>query len=117
MAEFDFFETPIQPYTVLRDGAELEMHVRDTATMEQRAVRAVVATSMARLPPGEGAVLNVYGRLGGRIRQEWYIHVLGDLDEQALSTDHEMAQSLDMEQSMQSTEKFKVSKYRKPKEG
>lgn len=115
MAEFDFFDTPIQPYTALVDRAELEMHVRDTETMEQRAVRAVVATSLAGLPKGEGAVLNVYGRLGSRIPHEWYIHILGDLDEAALSTDHEMAQSLDIEQSMESVEKFKVSKYRKPK--
>jgi len=117
MPEFDFFETPVQPYTVLKDRAELEMHVRDSETMEQRAVHAVVATSVAKLPQGEGAVLNVYSRLGDRIRQEWYIHILGDLNEEALSTDHEMAQALDIEQSMESTEKFKVSKYRKPKGG
>jgi hypothetical protein len=115
MSEFDFFDTPVQPYTALSDGAELELHVRDTDTMEQRAVRAVVASSVAKLPQGTGVVLNVYGRLGSRIRQEWYIHILGDLDEAALSTDHEMAQALDIEQSMESTEQFKVSKYRKPK--
>jgi hypothetical protein len=115
MQEYDFFDTPIQPYTVLKDLAELDMHVRDTETMEQRAVRAIIATSAAKLPPGQSAVLNIYGRLGERIRQEWYIHILGDLNEEALGTDHEMAQSLDMEQSMESTEQFKVSKYRKPK--
>ena len=116
MAEFDFFDTPIQPYTVLKDRAELDMHIRDTETMEQRAVRAIVATSLAKLAPEAGAVLNVYGRLGERIRQEWYIQILSDLDEEALGTDHEMAQSLDIEQGMESTEQFKVSKYRKPKE-
>jgi hypothetical protein len=115
MSQYDFFETPIQPYTVLKDRAELDMHVRDTDTMEQRAVRAIVASSLAKLPDGKGAVLNVYGRLGERIRQEWYIHIVGDLDEDSLGTDHEMAQSLDIEQGMESTEQFKVSKYRKPK--
>jgi hypothetical protein len=115
MSEFDFFDTPIQPYTVLKDRAELDLHIRDTSTMEQRAVRAVVATSMDKLPRGEGAVLNLYGRLGERIRQQWYIHILGDLEEDALGTDHEMAQSLDIEHSMESTERFKESKYRKPK--
>lgn len=116
MSEFDFFDTPIQPYTVLKDRAELELHIRDTVTMEQRAVRAIVATSPALLAPETSAVLNVYGRLGERIRQQWYIQILGELDESALGTDHEMAQSLDIEQAMESTEQFKVSKYRKPKE-
>jgi hypothetical protein len=51
MSEFDFFDTPIQPYTVLKDRAELDLHIRDTSTMEQRAVRAVVATSMDKLAP------------------------------------------------------------------
>lgn len=116
MSEFDFFDTPVQPYTVLKDNAELDMRIRDTETMEQRAVRAVVATSLAKLPKGQGVVLNVYGRLGERFNQAWYIHILGDLDEDALNTDHELAQSLDIEQGMDSTEKFKASKYRKPKE-
>jgi len=117
MSQFDFFDTPILPYTILQDRAELDLHIRDTDTMEQRAVRAVVATSPEKLPGGQGAVLNVYGRLGERIRQEWYIHILGDLEEAALGTDHEYAQSLDIEHAMEATEKFKESKYRKPKNG
>lgn len=113
--EYDFFDTPIIPYTVLAEGAEVELHVRDTATMEQRGVRAIVAKSMEGLPDGVGAKLNVYGRLGERIRQEWFIHVIEDLDDAALETDHIEAQKLDIEQSLGSAEKFKESKYRKPK--
>lgn len=116
MSEYDFFDTPIQPYTVLKDRAELDLHIRDTETMEQRAVRAIVASSPSMLAPDSSAVLNVYGRLGERIRQPWFIQIIGDLDEAALGTDHEMAQSLDIEQAMESTEQFRVSKYRKPKE-
>jgi hypothetical protein len=117
MDEYDFFETPITPYTVMEDQAELELHIRDTATMEQRGVKAIVARSLEKLPEGQGYKLNVYGRLGERINHEWYIHILEDLDENALATDHEYAQSLDIEQSLGSSEKFKESRYRKPKEG
>jgi hypothetical protein len=113
MEEYDFFDTPITPYTVLQDGAEVEIHIRDTETMEQKGVRAVVARSPQGLPDGQGAKLNVYGRLGERIRQEWHIHILEDLEEKALATDHELAQSLDMEQSLGAVEKFKESRYRK----
>jgi hypothetical protein len=116
MHEFDFFDTPITPYTVLRDQAEVEIHVRDTETMEQRGVRAIVARSAGSLPDGEGARLNVYGRLGERIHQEWYIQILDELEEEALATEHERAQKLDIEQSMGADEKFKQSRYRKPKE-
>lgn len=116
MDEYDFFETPITPYTVLVDRAEVEIHIRDTATMEQSGVKAIVAQSMDRLPDGKGHKLNVYGRLGERFKQEWYIHILEDLDEDSLATDHEYAQSLDIEQSLGSSEKFKESRYRKPKE-
>ena len=115
MQEFDFFDTPITPYTVLRDQAEVEIHVRDTETMEQRGVRAIVARSPQHLPDGDGAKLNIYGRLGERIHQEWYIHILDELAEEALATEHEMAQKLDMEQSLGADEKFKESRYRKPK--
>ena len=112
MEEYDFFDTPITPYTVLQDGAEVEIHIRDTSTMEQRGVRAVVAQDPAKLP-GEGAKLNVYGRLGERIKPDWLIHILEDLDEGALATDHVLAQSLDIEHSMQSSEQFRESRYRK----
>lgn len=117
MDEYDFFETPITPYTVMEDQAELELHIRDTATMEQRGVKAIVARSLDKLPEGQGCKLNVYGRLGERINHDWYIHILEDLEENALATDHEYAQSLDIEQSLGSSEKFKESRYRKPKEG
>lgn len=116
MDEYDFFETPITPYTVLVDRAEVEIHIRDTATMEQSGVKAIVAQSLDHLPDGQGHKLNVYGRLGERFKQEWYIHILEDLDEDSLATDHEYAQSLDIEQSLGSSEKFKESRYRKPKE-
>ncbi len=116
MDEYDFFETPITPYTVLVDRAEVEIHIRDTATMEQSGVKAIVAQSLDHLPDGQGQKLNVYGRLGERFKQEWYIHILEDLDEDSLATDHEYAQSLDIEQSLGSSEKFKESRYRKPKE-
>lgn len=116
MDEYDFFDTPVTPYTVLEDKAELDLHIRDTETMEQKGVRAIVASSLDMLPGGVGAPLNVYGRLGARIKGPWYIHILEELDEMSLSTDHELAQSLDIEQSLGSAEKFKQSRYRKPKE-
>lgn len=116
MDEFDFFDTPITPYTVLQDGAEVEIHIRDTATMEQRGVKAVVGKSPESLPGGEGVRLNIYGRLGVRIEEEWYIHILEELADTALATDHLLAQSMDMEQSLGSPEQFRQSRYRKPKE-
>lgn len=114
--EYDFFDTPVAPYAVLREGEEVEINVRDAATMEQMAVRAVVARSAAQLPEGPVARLNVWGRLGVRINDEWYIQVIEELDEEALATDHETATSLDMEQSLKTAETFKQSRYRKPKE-
>lgn len=113
MEEFDFFDTPIRPYTLLKDGEELAINIRNTHTMEQRAVLAIVATSRERLPNGEGAPLHVYGRLGERFPQQWYIRILDDLAEEALSTDHEHAQKHDIEQSLGADEKFKESRYRK----
>ena len=114
--EYDFFDTPVVPYAVLQDGEEVRINVRDTATMEQMAVRAIVARSADRLPKGPVARLNVFGRLGARIDDEWYIQVVCELEEEALATDHETAQSLDMEQSLKTAETFKESRYRKPKE-
>jgi hypothetical protein len=111
--EYDFFETPIIPYTTLQDQAEVEIHVRNTETMEQSAVRAIVARSKDKLPDGQGCTLNCYGRLGARIHDEWYIHVSEELDEEALATHHETAKKMDMEQSLDSPEQFKKSRYRK----
>jgi hypothetical protein len=51
-----------------------------------------------------------------RITDTWFIHVLEELDEESLSTDHELAQSLDIEQSLKSPEQFKRSRYRPVKE-
>lgn len=110
--EYDFFETPVIPYTVLQDQAEVEIHVRNTETMEQSAVRAMVAKSIDKLPEGKGSTLNCYGRLGARINDAWYIHVIEELDEEALATHHEIAKKMDMEQSLDSPEQFKKSRYR-----
>lgn len=41
------------------------------------------------------------------------VHILHELEEDALATDHEMAQNLDIEQSQGADEKFKESRYRK----
>lgn len=113
---YDFFETPIVPYTTLQDGAEVVIHVRDGDTMQQAAVRGIVSRTAARLPGGSAVPLHCYGRLGVRIPDTWFIHVLEDLDEAALSTDHELAQSQDIEQSLKSPEQFKRSRYRKDEE-
>ena len=110
--EYDFFEMPVMPYETLQDGAEVEIHVRDTGTMEQFAVRAVVATAPEKLPSGSGARLHTYGRLGVRIESSWWIEVLEVLEDDALSTDHTVAQSLDIEQSLGSPERFRESRYR-----
>ncbi len=116
MNEYDFFDTPITPYTILQEMAEVNIHVRSTDTMEHTAVKAIVSQSPDKLPEGEHSRLYVYGRLGEKIASNWYIHVIEELDEAALSTDHELAQSQDMEQSLGSAEKFKQSRYRKAKE-
>ena len=116
MKQYDFFETPVIPYTLLVEMAEVEIHVRDTETMEQSGVRGIVAKSLDRLPEGRGIKLNCYGRLGARIQDSWFIHVLEEMDDASLSTDHLVAQSMDMEQSLKSPEQFKKSRYRKDKE-
>lgn len=113
MEEYDFFDTPIRPYTLLKDGGEVELNIRDTNTMESSAVRALVATTPSKIPDDARALLHVYGRLGERFPQQWYIQILEVLDEQALSTDHLEAQKLDIEQSLGADEKFKESRYRK----
>lgn len=115
MEDCDFFETPIIPFTVLQEGAEVVIHVRNTETMEQRGVRAIVTKNPDSLPEGENCRIHLYGRLGVKMNSDWYMHVLEELDENALSTDHILAQSMDMEQSLGSAEKFKESRYRKPK--
>lgn len=114
--EYDFFDTPIAPFTILVDRAELKINIRHAATMEQISVKAILAKSLEDLPGGAGNRLHVYGRLGERISSDWFIHILEELTEEALATDHELAQSMDMEQSLGSAEKFKESRYRKPKE-
>ena len=116
MKEYDFFETPVNPYTLLSDMAEVEIHVRDTETMEQSGVRGIVARSRDRLPEGQGIKLNCYGRLGVRMNDPWFIHVLEEMDDSSLSTDHITAQSMDIEQSLKTAEQFKKSRYRKDKE-
>lgn len=114
--EYDFFDMPVMPYTVLQEGAQIDIHVRDTQTFEQFAVRAVVASDPAKLPGGEGSRLHTYGRLGVRIQSNWWIEILEFLDESALHTDHLVAQSLDIEQSLGSPESFRESKFRKKPE-
>jgi hypothetical protein len=116
MNEYDFFDTPITPFTVLQDGAELSIHIRDSETMEQRGVRAIVTRNPGQLPEADRARLNVYGRLGERIQEEWFIHILSDLEEDALATDHEKAQKLDMEHSLGADEAFRRSRYRQKQE-
>lgn len=113
MKEFDFFETPIIPHTTLVEGDEVILHVRNSETMEQSAVRGIVSRRAENLPEGDNAKLNCFGRLGAKVAGDWYIHILEDLEEAALATDHIEAQSQDMEQSLKSPEAFKKSKYRK----
>ncbi|MCC7413756.1 MAG: hypothetical protein IT495_19235 [Gammaproteobacteria bacterium] len=113
--DYDFFDTPIIPYTLLAEGVEITLHVRHSETMEQKSVRGTVARKAAALPEEGTHRLHVYGRLGEHISSDWFIHVTEELDEAALATDHELAQSLDMEQSLKSAEKFKESRYRQPK--
>lgn len=112
-AEYDFFDMPVMPYTTLQEGAEVQIHVRDSETFEQFAVRAVVASDPAKLPGGDGSRLHTYGRLGVRIPSSWWIEILEFQDEAALNTDHITAQSLDIEQSLGSPESFRESKFRK----
>lgn len=113
MQEFDFFETPVLPYTVLVEGAEVKIHVRDAGTMEQGAVHGIVSRKPESLGDGEIVQLNCYGRLGVRITDDWYMKILAHLEDDALTTDHVVAQSLDIEQSLRSPEQFKKSRFRK----
>lgn len=114
--EFDFFETPVAPYTLLSEGAEVTIHVRNAETMEQGAVRGIVSRNKDGLTGDEIAQLNCYGRLGVRINESWYIAVLEHLDDAALATDHTLAQSLDIEQGLKTAEQFRKSRYRKDQE-
>lgn len=116
MLEFDFFETPVHPYSVLVEGAEVAIHIRNAETMEQGAVQGIVSKRRESLGEGEIARLNCYGRLGVRIPDEWYMRVVAHLDDDALKTDHVIAQSLDIEQSLKSPEQFKKSRFRKDKD-
>lgn len=115
MTEYDFFETPVNPYTLLVEGTEVSIHIRNTETMEQGAVRGMVSRKTDGLS-GEVARLNCYGRLGVRIDDVWYMQVIEHMDDEALSTDHTLAQSLDMEQSLKTAEQFRKSRYRKEQE-
>lgn len=117
MHEYDFFETPVNPYTLLVEGAEVNIHIRDTETMEQGALRGIVSRKRDSLSGSEVGKLNCYGRLGARISDEWYIDILEHMEDDALSTDHNLAQSMDIEQSLKSPEQFKKSRYRQDKEG
>ena len=91
MLEFDFFETPVLPYTVLVEGAEVTIHVRNAETMEQGAVQGIVSRRRESLGDGEVVRLNCYGRLGVRISDEWYMRVTAHLEDDALTTDHIVA--------------------------
>jgi len=115
MTEYDFFETPVIPFTVLVEGSEVTIHVRSSETMEQGALRGVVSKKKANLQ-GDVAKLNCYGRLGAKINEDWYMSVVEHMDDDALATDHTLAQSLDIEQSLKTPEQFKKSRYRKDKE-
>ena len=114
--EFDFFETPVNPYTLLTEGAEVTIHVRNAETMEQGAIRGIVSRNRDSLKGEEIAQLNCYGRLGVRIHEAWYMDVREHLDDTALGTDHTLAQSLDIEQGLKTAEQFKKSRYRKDQE-
>lgn len=116
MDEYDFFETPIMPYTILQEGQEVIIHVRHSDTMEQTGVRALVSRDPDSLPQDNVCQIHLYGRLGVKMNSDWFMHILEDLDDAELSTDHELAQSMDMEQSLGSAEKFKESRYRKREE-
>ncbi len=116
MEEYDFFETPVIPYTTLVEGTEVVIHVRSTETMEQGALRGVVSRRSEGLA-GEVVKLNCYGRLGARINDDWYMQVTEHMDDEALATEHTLAQSLDIEQSLKSPEQFKKSRFRPDKGG
>lgn len=116
MLEYDFFETPVNPYTLLVEGTEVIIHVRNGETMEQGALRGTVSRQVDKLS-GEIGKLSCYGRLGVRIPDVWYIQIAEHMDDAALSTDHTLAQSMDMEQSLKTAEQFKKSRYRPDKEG
>lgn len=116
MTEYDFFETPVNPYTLLVEGAEVVINTRSTQTMEQGALRGIVSKKKESLADGEVARLHCYGRLGDRMSEVWFIQILEHMEEDALATDHNLAQSLDIEQSLKTPEQFRKSRYRKDKE-
>lgn len=116
MTEYDFFETPVNPYTLLKDGTELTLNVRSAETMELTALRGIVSRKRESLADDEVVKLNCYGRLGERMKEIWYMQILEYMDDTALATEHELAQSLDIEQSLKTPEQFK-SRRRQDKEG
>lgn len=107
---YDFYDMETMGIGVLKEGEEVEIHVRDRETMESKAVRARVSRSREKLKEAER--LHIYGRLGVSIPEEWYIEVLEELGEEALGTDAELAERLDPEMAMKSSEEFKRGRRR-----
>lgn len=106
MPDYDFYDMETQGMEVLREGEEVEIHVRDRETMESKAVKAMVSANPDKLAGANK--LYVYGRLGVPLPSPWYIKIIEELGEEALGTAAEVADVL--ESRVKSAEAF-----RKPK--
>ena len=108
---YDFYDMETKGVEVLKDGTQVEIHVRDRENLESMAVRAIVSRSPEKLKDAER--LYIYGRLGVSIPDEWYIEVIEELGDEALGTEAELAERLDPEMAMGASEKFKRGRRRK----
>ena len=108
---YDFYDMETTGVEVLKDGNQVEIHVRDRENLESMAVRAIVSRSPEKLKDAER--LYIYGRLGVSIPDEWYIEVIEALGDEALGTEAELAKRLDPEMAMESSEEFKRGRRRK----
>lgn len=111
---YDFYDMETLGMEILKDGAEVEIHVRDRENLESKAVRALVAKSPDKLTNAER--LHIYGRLGVSAPDEWYIEIVEELGEEALGTEAELAERLDPEMAMKAAEQFKKGRPAKKEE-
>ncbi|MBI4319461.1 MAG: hypothetical protein HY675_13315 [Chloroflexi bacterium] len=104
-AGYQFYDTQMQRMDVLKEGAEVEIHVLERETMCSKAVRAKLSKSPDALENAER--LHIYGRLGVPLPDTWYIQVLEELEEDELVSDGADVDHLLADMALKPSESFK----------
>lgn len=73
-AEYDTFVNTLDE---LKQGEEIELKVRDTATFETRIVKAIISSTKSKLPDGD--VLWIRFSRGLLHKEPWAIKIIADL--------------------------------------